>query len=333
MARLRTWTTAIVVLGLAARTHAQCGTAKEVDEVSIAKGHTCVRLRDGAVKCWGINMTGQLGDGTTTHRATPTRVADLCGVRSISAGGESTCAALTDGTVRCWGLMFRSDKPLEIHGVGGVTQVVVGTVSACGLHADGTVSCWSGAEKPLTIDVTGVSELAAWTGQHALFVGRKADGSVWRWLGDALPPARVSIPPARRISCGAFKCCAVLEDATATCWDPGDPIAAPVPGLRDVVEVAAGGHRYCAVLKDRSVRCWDFDGNIGTFGDGTTGDHPLPLPIPGLSNVRQIAPGNFNACAIVVGGALKCWGGPTRFVGMVGDGSAETRLTPVDVAM
>ena len=333
MTRLRTCATAaIMVLGLAARTNAQCGTAKEVDEVSIAKGHTCVRLRDGAAKCWGINMNGQLGDGTTTHRASPTLVVDLCGVRSISAGGESTCAALADGSVRCWGLMFsRSERPLEIPGVGGVTQVVVGTVSACGLHADGTVSCWGDAEKLRTVDITNVTELAAWTAQYAAFIGRKADGSVWA-IDARLRPARISIPPARRVSCGMNKCCAVLEDATATCWDPEDPIAAPVPGLRDVEQIAAGGHRYCAVLRDRTVRCWDFDGNIGTFGDGTTGDHPLPLPLPGLSDVRQIAPGNFNACAIV-GGSLKCWGGPTRFVGMVGDGSAETRLTPVDVAM
>jgi alpha-tubulin suppressor-like RCC1 family protein len=31
---------------------------------------------DGAIFCWGANASGQLGDGTQTDRATPTRVAE-----------------------------------------------------------------------------------------------------------------------------------------------------------------------------------------------------------------------------------------------------------------
>jgi alpha-tubulin suppressor-like RCC1 family protein len=44
--------------------------------LQIATGgfHTCARLEDNSVYCWGKNDSGQLGDGTTTNRAVPTRV-------------------------------------------------------------------------------------------------------------------------------------------------------------------------------------------------------------------------------------------------------------------
>jgi alpha-tubulin suppressor-like RCC1 family protein len=42
--------------------------------VSAAGGHTCGVTTEGAAYCWGWNAYGQLGDGTTTDRLTPTRV-------------------------------------------------------------------------------------------------------------------------------------------------------------------------------------------------------------------------------------------------------------------
>ena len=36
--------------------------------------HTCVATQDGTAACWGYNLWGQLGDGTSTNRTTPTPV-------------------------------------------------------------------------------------------------------------------------------------------------------------------------------------------------------------------------------------------------------------------
>jgi len=46
--------------------------------VSLSAGgsHTCGVTADGSIYCWGANASGQLGDGTQTDRASPTRVTE-----------------------------------------------------------------------------------------------------------------------------------------------------------------------------------------------------------------------------------------------------------------
>jgi len=48
----------------------------ETGIVDIATGslHTCALTSDGKIKCWGYNLTGQLGDSTTTQKFTPVEV-------------------------------------------------------------------------------------------------------------------------------------------------------------------------------------------------------------------------------------------------------------------
>ena len=67
--------------------------------------HSCVVLNDGSVSCWGDNGVGQLGDGTTTDRTTPTPVDLGTGMTSIRVSGSQyfTCAVLNDGSAKCWG--------------------------------------------------------------------------------------------------------------------------------------------------------------------------------------------------------------------------------------
>jgi alpha-tubulin suppressor-like RCC1 family protein len=55
------------------------------------------------VACWPNNGSGQLGDGTTVARVTPTRVDGLGDVVAIALGAFHTCARLETGGVVCWG--------------------------------------------------------------------------------------------------------------------------------------------------------------------------------------------------------------------------------------
>jgi alpha-tubulin suppressor-like RCC1 family protein len=80
-----------------------------VEQVVAGASHTCARLTDGTVRCWGANADGQLGRGNTdpigdTDVPSDHLAIDLGGTAiDLVAGDFHTCAILSDGAVRCWG--------------------------------------------------------------------------------------------------------------------------------------------------------------------------------------------------------------------------------------
>lgn len=62
--------------------------------IAAGRSHTCAVPANQAVGafCWGLNAEGQLGDGTTTNRSTPTRVADYLSAAPTPATARSASA-------------------------------------------------------------------------------------------------------------------------------------------------------------------------------------------------------------------------------------------------
>lgn len=61
--KMKVWLVFFSVLALA--------TSAEGTEIALGSSHTCALLTGGAIKCWGQNAYGQLGDGPQTTTLTP----------------------------------------------------------------------------------------------------------------------------------------------------------------------------------------------------------------------------------------------------------------------
>ncbi len=300
--------------------------------VAAGGSRTCAVTSGGALQCWGDNSYGQLGDGTTTPRLTPTAVSGLgSGVVSVAAGARHTCAVTSGGAVWCWGHNSSGQlgdgtttqrlTPVAVSGLGsGVVAVAAGSSHTCALTSGGAVWCWGSNSS-----------------------GQLGDGS---FLPDARTPVAVSGlgSGVAAVAAGASHACAVTSGGAMWCWGDdyygqlGDgtrttrqPTPVPVSGLGSgVVALAAGSSYTCAVTGGGAVQCWGRN-DYGQLGDGTTTLRLTPVAVSGLgSGVVTLAAGVYQTCALTSDGAALCWG--RNLFGELGDGTTTQRLAPVPVS-
>jgi alpha-tubulin suppressor-like RCC1 family protein len=137
-----------------------------VQEVVAGDQHTCAIMTTGGLRCWGRNLEGQLGNGTTTNLQAPPTTDVLSDVKTVALAWKNTCAVTTAGGVRCWG-----DNQNGQLGDGTTTSRLVppnadvltdvqsvspendggGLGSTCVLTASGGVRCWGDSPGDVTV--------------------------------------------------------------------------------------------------------------------------------------------------------------------------------------
>ncbi|HWV37369.1 MAG TPA: MXAN_6577-like cysteine-rich protein [Vulgatibacter sp.] len=124
--------------------------------VGLAAGmnHVCALLQSGQVTCWGGNLNGQLGRGTSgssTDSPVPTVIAGLAGVDEVYAAGFRTCVRI-GGTGKCWGQNLsgqngtgdttQNTEPLDIVGLTDARSLTVAANHTCAVRTNGQAQCW-----------------------------------------------------------------------------------------------------------------------------------------------------------------------------------------------
>jgi alpha-tubulin suppressor-like RCC1 family protein len=291
-------------------------------------GHTCGLTSGGAAYCWGYNGWGQLGDGTTTDRLTPTPVAGGLTFASITAGEYHTCGLTSGGTAYCWGnndwgqlgdgTFTTRLTPTPVAGGLTFTSLTAGGARTCGLTSGGTAYCWG-----YNID------------------GEVGDGTSGTWRLTPTPVAGGLTFTS--LTAGAYHTCGLTSGGAAYCWglngygELGDGTSGtdrltptPAAGGLAFAVLTAGNESTCGLTSGGAAYCWG-DNTAGEVGDGTSGtDRLTPTPVAGGLTFTSLTAGSLHTCGLTSGGAAYCWGG--NQYGDLGDGTATTRLTPTPVA-
>ena len=286
--------------------------------------HTCLVSPSGAGYCWGDNGQGQIGDGGTSHAATPVSVAARVRFLAMAPGLSHTCAIARDGGGYCWGnndhgqlgdgTTVSHDTPIPVLGHHVLRAIATGIAHSCALTRAGAVYCWG--------DDT-----------H----GELGDGGT----ADHDAPVAV-LAPERFVSivAGWNHTCALGASGTTYCWGANESGAlgdgstldrqrpTPVRTTARFVLLSGGSAHTCGVTAEGVAYCWG-ENRYGQLGDGTMAAQLTPVRVALPEPVVTIAAGAVHTCALTVSRRAWCWG--RNNYGQLGDGTLDDRAVPRQV--
>lgn len=308
---------------------------------------------NGQVICWGLNASGQVGDGTNLDQKVPVYVKDLTGVQNLVAGSKHTCALTIDGIVWCWGenssgqlgngKTVNSSVPVMVVGLPEkVLTMTAGEEFTCVQLMNQEVWCWGKNDLGQLNDGTTKNQLtpvktklttlfAQISGGQGLLLGSDILGSVNQW-SKVVSAAIKEVAGALSISANRWGStgCVVTSDGTVKCWG-SDLNSILVPGSMPAIEVGAGLAHNCDINNDETVSCWGANAD-GELGNGTFTDSSTATLVKNIVKAHVLAVGAQHTC--ILSGTRNiawCWGQNTY--GQLGNNSNTNSNIPVLVIL
>ena len=249
---------------------------------------------------------------------------------AIAAGSAHTCVIAAAGTVECWGANESGQLGNGTFETPGSPGMVVGLRGAavalragpnytCAILLGGAVQCWGNDE-----------------------IGQLGDGTK---TNSPVPVDVISLEADVMVIDGNdtgeslyFDACALVRGTLGSvehnhlnCWGNNDVAnitslkPTTISGLSgEIATFVAGSDELCALFRSGQVKCIGLAAEL-YYQDG--------IPKGLGDDVTAIDSGNGNICVILVGGALRCWGGNS--FGQLGTGSiagfTDNSTVPLDV--
>lgn len=248
-----------------------------------------------------------------------------------TSGSKEASATITVTPVPVAAVAVAASSATEV--VGGTVQMSATLTSADGAELTGRAVTWNSSNTGIaSVSPAGlVRILAPGTAQ----ITGSAEGKSGTLAITAVPFVLTAM------SAGADYTCGLTVAKSIFCW--GENVGGKVGDATNVdrrtpVPIAStirfnalfsGWNHACGIAASGDAICWGAN-HFGQMGNGTTtsllNGEFTPIPAaPGLKFVA-IAPGQFRACGVAIGGTAYCWGSNG---GSFGDGTSNASLTPV----
>jgi alpha-tubulin suppressor-like RCC1 family protein len=274
--------------------------AVNVKMVATGAFSTCILTHYGAVRCFGANSYGQLGDGTTIDRGVLLEASVLMGATFIGCGWYFCCAITSANSgLFCWG-----QNDYGQLGVGNTTPLSSPPSTSV---LNGT-STFSGALSHACAVVGGGCRCWGSNVYGALGTGNNVDTTV--------PPATSVLSNTVSVAVGAHHSCAITGSYQLYCWGSSfagqlgtgliPSLSPTIVAIAPVTQVSSSLQTVCALQVNGTVSCW------GSNSQGQTGVGPASATTLSPTNVllgaRFVAVGHEFSCAVMQSNGVRCWG-------------------------
>ena len=299
-------------------------------------GDFSVAIRsDGMLFAWGRNGYGQLGDGTTVNKSSPVQIGSSSWI-AISAGPNSfTFAIRSGGTLFSWGnnsqgqlgdgTTVNKSSPVQIGGSNSWIAVQAWQASGSAIDSNNNLYTWGdNSSGQLGLQITGVFG-------SKVTVPTLVGGQAFAYTQSNLLP--IGSDSWKNIKLGASHAVAIRHDNLLFTWGlnssgqlgTGDTTTRSSPvqiGSSNWIAVDAGISHTVAIREDNLLFSWGTNsyGQLGTWYE----TNYIDVGLKGIAIGRPIH-------VIRNDGILFGWGINSGNYGLIGDGTLDSRSSPVQI--
>jgi alpha-tubulin suppressor-like RCC1 family protein len=314
---------------------------------------TAIPANTDTVWCWGSNVNGQLGDGTTTHSYEPVKIATTQKFKALGNGSSfGMCALNTSDKAYCWG--SNSDgqlgssyvgkfvtTPTAVPGGKSYSQLVQSATTTCGIETPSKlIFCWgenngdtlkTSSSSP--VQVAAANQFVKMSMDRTTACALDSTSRILCWSTNGLGQVGVSLASAGSTGMEGFSINTASSQSRPTIVPAGqdkNDDGSLIPedlgtGWLDVV--ISNEERddlksvVCALKTTGAAWCWGAN-KTGQLGNGSTVDTVVPVQVAGGKIFSKLAVAPENVCGIQK---------TTNKYGQIGDGS--TNIAPLPVAI